>query len=75
LNQVHQVKADGHVTRAFWRNEDGSWICIDPVTLDHPSGRIQLSPGTTLLPGEIFMGVDVAAWLDEQDQLRKAASN
>jgi hypothetical protein len=67
--------ADGHdLTNAFWRNEDGSWICIDPVTIDHPQGRIQIAPGTLLLPGEIFMGVDVAAWLEEQDQQRRAAA-
>jgi hypothetical protein len=61
------MQANGHeLTKAFWRNEDGSWICIDPVTIDHPNGRIQLAPGTILLPGEVFMGVDVAAWLDEQ---------
>jgi hypothetical protein len=51
---------------AFWRNEDGSWICIDPVTIDHPQGTIQLAPGALLVPGTSFMGVDVAAWLDQQ---------
>jgi len=46
---------------AFWRNEDGSWICIDPVTLDHPKGNIQVASGTLLIPGTTFMGVDIAA--------------
>ena len=50
----------------FWRNEDGSWICIDPVTIDHPKGRVQVAPGTTLLPGIYYMGIDLAAWLEEQ---------
>jgi hypothetical protein len=37
---------DGHdVASAFWRTEDGSWICIDPVTLDHPKGRVQIASG------------------------------
>ena len=58
---------NGHdVTSAFWRNQDGSWICIDPVTIKHPKGRIQVTPGTMLMPGCVFMGVDVAKWLDEQ---------
>lgn len=57
------------VRDAFWRNEDGSWICIDPVTIDHPQGRMQVSPGTTLTPGMLFMGIDLAAWLEEE--LRK----
>jgi hypothetical protein len=69
------MKANGHdLTNAFWRNEDGSWICIDPVTIDHPQGRIQLAPGTLLEPGKIFMGVDIAAWLDEQHGLRRAGA-
>ena len=55
----------------FWRNEDGSWICIDPVTIEHPNGRVQVSPGTMLTPGMLFMGVDLAAWLE--DELRKLA--
>jgi hypothetical protein len=54
------------VRNSFWRNEDGSWICIDPVTIEHPKGRVQVSPGTTIKPGVPFMGVDLAAWLDEQ---------
>ena len=57
---VHDVR------NAFWRNEDGSWICIDPVTIEHPHGRMQVSPGTTLTPGVLFMGIDLASWLDQQ---------
>ena len=57
---VHDVRS------AFWRNEDGSWICIDPVTIEHPHGRMQVSPGTTLKPGVLFMGIDLAAWLEQQ---------
>ena len=57
---VHDVR------NAFWRNEDGSWICIDPITIEHPKGRVQVSPGTTIKPGVPFMGVDLATWLDQQ---------
>jgi hypothetical protein len=53
---------------AFWRNQDGSWICIDPVTIEHPNGRVQVAPGTTLLPGIPYMGIDLAAWLNDQMQ-------
>jgi hypothetical protein len=56
--EVHDVRG------AFYRNEDGSWICIDPVTIDHPNGRIQVAPGTTLSPGTPYMGIDLANWLD-----------
>ena len=55
-----------HVRNAFWRNEDGSWICIDPITIDHPAGRVQVAPGTTLVPGIAYMGIDLAVWLDQR---------
>jgi len=70
------MKAEGYdISSAFWRNEDGSWICIDPVTIDHPKGRIPLAPGTFLLPGETHVGVDVAAWLEAQERRRRAAAD
>lgn len=53
------------VRDAFWRDHDGSWICIDPVTIDHPGGRVQVAPGTMLVPGIPYMGIDLAAWLDK----------
>ena len=60
------MAADGQdVTSAFSRNDDGSWICIDPVTIDHPKGRIQVTPGSRFLQGTIFMGMNLAAWLDQ----------
>ncbi|HET7670014.1 MAG TPA: hypothetical protein VFK84_06385 [Burkholderiales bacterium] len=52
--------------RSFCRNADGSWTCIAPATLFHPQGRIQVAPGTCFYPGTVFMGVDLAAWLDAQ---------
>lgn len=52
-------------SQAFRRNPDGSWTCIAPATIEHPKGRIQVSPGTTLRRGTPFMGVDLAAWLEE----------
>jgi hypothetical protein len=54
------------VRQCFWRDHDGSWICIDPVTIEHPKGRVQVSPGTTLTPGIPFMGIDLANWLEGQ---------
>ena len=58
--RVHDVR------NAFWRNEDGSWICIDPITIDHPYGRMEVAPGTMLKPGVPFMGIDLATWLEQQ---------
>jgi hypothetical protein len=58
------------VRDAFSRNPDGSWVCITPITIDHPQGRMQVSPGTTVKPGEAFMGIDLAAWLEQQRAAR-----
>jgi hypothetical protein len=48
----------------FCRNADGSWTCISAGTFSGPSGRIQVTPGSTFYPGTMFMGFDLAAWLD-----------
>lgn len=54
------------VLEAFRHNPDGSWSCIAPATLDHPKGRIQVTPGSTFTRGKTFMGIDVAEWLDQR---------
>jgi hypothetical protein len=56
---------DGNILKAFRRNDDGSWTCIAPVRIDHPRGRIEVTVGTRLAPNTVFMGVDLAAWLEE----------
>lgn len=52
--------------KAFRRNADGSWTCIKAATLQGPSGRIQVTEGSTFFPGTVFMGIELAVWLDEQ---------
>lgn len=58
--------------QSFKRSEAGTWTCLSAVTVNHPMGRIQVTPGTTFAPGTNFMGVDVAAWLDEEMRSRDA---
>lgn len=55
-----------HIRRVFRRDGDGSWVCVEPVTVPHPSGRIEIAIGTRLEPDRRFMGVDLAGWLEEQ---------
>jgi hypothetical protein len=52
------------VLQAFFREPGGTWRCVAPVTIDHPLGRIQVTPGTQLSRGTSFMGVDLAGWLE-----------
>jgi hypothetical protein len=49
----------------FVREHDGSWTCIEGCTIDGPNGRMQVCPGARFVPGEVFMGVDFARWLDD----------
>lgn len=50
----------------FVRHPGGAWECVAPAELYSPNGRIQVAPGTRFTRGTMFMGVDVAEWLDEQ---------
>jgi hypothetical protein len=50
----------------FCRNDDGSWICTSPATLNGPNGRIQVTAGSCFYPGTIFMGFDLAKWLERR---------
>ena len=49
----------------FRREGPGVWLCVEPATLELPSGRIQVTPGTRLTLGTSFMHVDLAQMLEE----------
>lgn len=51
---------------SFRREKDGIWICVEPVTICHPKGRMEVAPGSSFKKGTVHMGVDLAALLDEQ---------
>jgi hypothetical protein len=44
---------------------------MEPATLDLPSGRIQVAPGSRFTRGTTFMGIDLAAILDEYHEKTK----
>src|SRR3954463_11737336 len=52
--------------KAFRREPGGTWICVEPTTFEGPNGRIQVARGTAFTPGSMFMGADLAKWLDER---------
>ena len=55
----------------FVRERNGAWNCVEPAEVLLPVGRIQVTAGARFTPGTSFMGVDLAALLEEQ--YRKAA--
>jgi hypothetical protein len=61
-----QPQTVGEYITSFRRERGGTWICLAPTTIDHPRGRIQVAPGSSFSKGTRFMGVDLAAWLDQQ---------
>ena len=54
-----------NVCDSFRRNPNGSWTSVAAVTIQGPAGQVQIGPGMTFTRGVIFMGLDLAAWLDE----------
>lgn len=50
----------------FVREQKGSWRCVEPTEFQLDGSRIQVAPGTRFTRGTTFMGVDLAARLDEE---------
>lgn len=55
----------GSLARHFVRDEAGRWTCVSTVEVAGPSGRIQVLAGSRFKVGSPYMGVDLAAWLDQ----------
>jgi|SRR5688572_17154898 len=61
--------------KGFRRHPDGSWECIVSSTLDGPNGRIQVTQGTRVSPGTLYMGVDLAEWLEREAERQRLLSS
>jgi hypothetical protein len=59
-----QSRVDKKLVKNFIRDAYGRWTCIEPTVFDLPAGRIEVAPGTRLVRGTKFMGVDLAELLD-----------
>ena len=53
---------------AFISNPDGSWSSIRYATLPGLIGIIEIRPGMVFRKGEEYLGIDVAALLDEHSR-------
>ena len=58
----------------FRKELSGAWTCVEPAELLLPGGRVQVTPGSRFLRGTTFMGIDLAALLDEQHDKNLQAS-
>lgn len=50
---------------AFRRNEDGSWVCVEPATIQGPGSRIDATPGEVYTPDS-----ELAEFLEIEDIVR-----
>jgi len=55
------------ICSAFQKNPDGSWTSVKSVTITSPQGggQIQIRSGMTFRGGVLFMGLDLAKYLDQ----------
>jgi hypothetical protein len=52
--------------KCFVREGSGAWRCIEAAELQLAVGRVQVAPGTRFTLGTQFMGIDLAAMLEEK---------
>ena len=50
---------------AFEKVSEGNWRCVKPIPIEIENRVIVVSQGMTFTKGVLFMGSDVAKWLDE----------
>jgi hypothetical protein len=60
------------VIKHFERTPAGEWVCVAPVELQTPDGRVQVATGTRFKRGMLFMGIELARILDEQEEKDRA---
>jgi hypothetical protein len=56
----------------FVRTPAGEWVCVAPVELQTPSGRVQVASGTRFTRESLFMGLEIARLLDEEEEKDRA---
>ena len=50
---------------AVEKDSEGNWHCLNAISIEMEQRIIVISAGMTFTKGVLFMGVDVAKWLDE----------
>jgi len=50
---------------AVEKDSEGNWHCLNAISIEMEQRIIVIRAGMTFAKGVLFMGVDVAKWLDE----------
>lgn len=53
------------ISDAVEKDSEGNWHCLKAISIEMENRMILLSAGMTFTKGVLFMGIDVAKWLDE----------
>ena len=54
-----------HILQAFEHQQDGSWRCIEAVTIETADATLSIEPGMTFVFGRRFGHLDVAEYLEQ----------
>ena len=60
------IEEEVPISEAFEKDSAGNWSCVKPITLEIKNRIIVITQGMTFTKGILFMGVDVAGFLDEK---------
>jgi hypothetical protein len=59
----------------FIRLGPGTWTCVEYGEYRSPKGRIQITPGKILTKGRSYMGLDLAAILEQEFKSQHALNS
>lgn len=59
------IEGEASIHDAVEKDSEGNWHCLNAISIEMEQRIIVISAGMTFTKGVIFMGVDVAKWLDE----------
>ena len=54
-----------HILNAFEHQADGSWRCLEPVTIETPEATLSIEPGMIFVFGHKVRHLDVAEYLEQ----------
>ena len=71
INELALTEVGEEVTApasAFEKDEKGNWLCVQACSIDMENKEMSLSAGMKFAKGNLYLGVDVAKWLEEHQE-------